>query len=78
MDKGLIGFSKPKRLIGRLVCVKRVFDRGEFNAPFADLDAPTDDDVSITTDGRRLDSVEAVMAFVEHVARDRAAAERAG
>jgi hypothetical protein len=53
--------------------VKRVFERGEFNALFADMDAPTDDDVSITIDGRRLDSVEAVMALVEDVARDRAA-----
>ena len=54
--------------------MKRVFERGEFNALFADMDAPTDDDVSTTIDGRRLDSVEAVMAFVEDVARDRAAA----
>ena len=56
--------------------VRQVFERDEFNALFADLDAPTDDDVSITTDGRRLDSVEAVMAFVEEVARERVTAER--
>ena len=53
-----------------------MFERDEFNALFADMDAPTDDDVSITTDGRRLDSVEAVMAFVEEVARERVTAAR--
>jgi hypothetical protein len=57
--------------------MRRRFERDEFNALFADMDAPTDDEVSITTDGRRLDSVEAVMAFVREVALERAAAERA-
>jgi hypothetical protein len=56
--------------------VRQVFERDEFNALFADMDAPTDDDVSITMDGRRLDSVEAVMAFVEEVARERVTAAR--
>jgi hypothetical protein len=56
--------------------VRQVFERDEFNALFADMHAPTDDDVSITTDGRRLDSVEAVMAFVEEVARERVTAAR--
>jgi hypothetical protein len=57
--------------------VRRRFERDEFNALFADMDAATEDEVSITTDGRRLDSVEAVMAFVREVALERAAAERA-
>ena len=60
-----------------LEIMRQRFERDEFNALFADMDAPTDDDVSITTDGRRLDSVDAVMAFVQEVALDRAAAERA-
>jgi hypothetical protein len=42
-----------------------------------DMDAATEDEVSITTDGRRLVSVEAVMDFVREVALERAAAERA-
>ena len=56
--------------------MRQGFERDEFNALFANMDAPTDDDVSITTDGRRLDSVEAVMAFVEEVARARVTATR--
>lgn len=39
---------------------------------FAGMDAATDDDVSITTDGRRLDNVCAVTAFIEQVGRPRA------
>ena len=66
----------PQRRIGSLESVRQVFERDEFNALFADMDAPTDDDVSITMDGRRLDSVEAVMAFVEEVARERVTAAR--
>jgi hypothetical protein len=50
--------------------VRQVFERGEFNALFADMDAPTIDELSVTTDGRRLDCVEAVLAFVEDVARE--------
>ena len=68
--------QNPQRRIGSLESVRQVFERDEFNALFADMDAPTDDDVSITTDGRRLDSVEAVMAFVEEVARERVTAAR--
>ena len=56
--------------------MRQVFDRGEFNALFVDMDAPTNDDVSITTDGRRLDSVEAVLDLVEEAERERATAER--
>jgi hypothetical protein len=40
------------------------------------MDAPTKDDVSITADGRRLDSVEAVIDLVEEAERGRATAER--
>ena len=35
--------------------------------------APTDDNVSITMDGRRLDSKEAVLAWLAEVEADRAA-----
>jgi hypothetical protein len=50
--------------------MRRRFERDEFNALFADLDAPTDDEVTITTDGRRLDTVEAVLTFVTEVEVD--------
>jgi hypothetical protein len=43
--------------------VDRVLTREEFNAMFRDAPLPTDDDVSIASDGRRLDSREAVIAF---------------
>lgn len=41
----------------------RSFIAEEFNEMLRDSPPPTDDDVSITTDGRRLDSKEAVVAF---------------
>lgn len=53
-----------------------MFSREEFNGLFSGLRAPTDDDVSITTDGRRLDNVDAVMPFLEEIALERAIAER--
>jgi hypothetical protein len=40
--------------------------------------APTDDDVSITNDGRRLDSKEAVLEFLAEVEADRVAERQAG
>lgn len=42
---------------------ERVLTREEFNAMFRDARPPSDDDVSITTDGRRLDSPDAVIGF---------------
>jgi hypothetical protein len=41
----------------------RVFKPGEVNALFRDAEPPTDDDVSITKDGRRLDTAEKVIEF---------------
>ena len=61
---------------GSVATVRQVFDWAEFNALFVDMDSTNSDDVSITTDGRRLDSVEAVMGFVEDVEGERATAER--
>ncbi len=52
------------------------FSRDEFNELFTGMNASTADDVSITTDGRRLDNVDAVMEFIEQVALERAVAER--
>ena len=40
--------------------------------------APTDDDVSITNDGRRLDSEEAVLEFLAEVETERQAGDGAG
>ncbi|HEY9563925.1 MAG TPA: hypothetical protein VIR30_09170 [Nocardioides sp.] len=42
---------------------ERVLTREQFNAMFRDARPPSDDDVSITTDGRRLDSAAAVVEF---------------
>ena len=39
----------------------RSFDRGELNAAFADAPPSTNDDVSITWDGRRLDTIVPVL-----------------
>jgi hypothetical protein len=43
--------------------VERVLTRKEFNEMLRDAPPPTVDDVSITIDGRRLDSKEAVLEF---------------
>ena len=51
----------------------KVYGRGEFNALFEGLQPPTDDDVSITTGGRQLDSVDAVVEFIREVEDDRIA-----
>lgn len=45
--------------------VKRVFGAGEATAFVAGGGPATDDDVSITNDGRRHDSAEAVLEFLE-------------
>lgn len=43
--------------------VERVLTADQFNEMLRDAPPPTPDDVSITTDGRRLDTEEAVIAF---------------
>ena len=45
----------------------------EFVARARAAGGPTDDDVSITRDGRRLDSKQAVLAWLAEVEADRAA-----
>ena len=42
---------------------ERVLTREEFNEMLRDAPPPTSDDVSITSDGRRLDSKEAIIDF---------------
>jgi len=49
--------------------VERVLTRDEFNDMLRDAPLPTPDDVSITTDGRRLDTKEAVLEFGSRVHR---------
>lgn len=56
--------------------VKRVYGPGELAAFVAGGGPATDDDVSITNDGRRLDSAEAVLEFLEDLRQEREAAER--
>lgn len=48
--------------------------REEFNEMLSGAPDPTDDDVSITSDGRRLDSKEAVIAFFAELDAEAAAA----
>ena len=43
---------------------------------FADAGPPTDDDVSITSDGRRLNSPDKVIAFLEEINQKRRLASR--
>ena len=59
-----------------MASVKRAYGPGEATALVAGGGPPTDDDVSITNDGRRLDSAEAVLAFVEELRREQEALER--
>jgi hypothetical protein len=42
----------------------RAYSRGEWNAYHAGAGEPTVDDVSILTDGRKLDTPEKVLAFI--------------
>lgn len=55
------------RMTGRLI---RAFERGEFNELFRGALPPTADDVSITADGRRLDTAEKVIEFCAELAAD--------
>ncbi len=52
----------------------RVLTREEFNEMLRDAPPPTADDVSITRDGQRLNSKEAVLAFIAELDADRASA----
>lgn len=52
--------------------VKASYRKAELVELFADAAPPTDDDVSVTNDGRRLDSAEAVIAFFEEMKAERA------
>lgn len=52
--------------------VIRILTREEFNEMLRDAPPPTPDDVSITHDGRRLDSKEAVLAFIAELDAERA------
>jgi hypothetical protein len=48
------------------------------NELFAAAGAPTPDDVSITLDGRRLDTKDKVLAFVAELEQERAAGAEPG
>ena len=51
---------------------KASYDKAELVELFAGAEPPTDDDVSVTNDGRRLDSAESVIAFFEELRAQRA------
>ncbi|HVX17915.1 MAG TPA: hypothetical protein VHA73_07765 [Acidimicrobiales bacterium] len=59
-----------------MALVKRVYGTDEATAFVAGGGLATDDDGSITNDGRRLDSAEAVLEFLEERRRERETAER--
>ncbi|MFI5047289.1 MAG: hypothetical protein ACHQIG_09525 [Acidimicrobiia bacterium] len=52
----------------------RVLSREEFNDLVRDAPPPTDDDVPVTSDGRRLDTRDKVLAFCAELAAERAEA----
>ena len=76
-DKGSVP-SEPQESTGsRLVIVTEVkaqYEWDEVEALFADAGPTTADEVSITDDGRRLDSADAVRAFFDEVRSGRVAA----
>jgi hypothetical protein len=47
------------------------FTAEEYNARFVGGESPTDDDVSITWDGRRIDTVEKLIAFAAEIEQQR-------
>lgn len=58
--------------------VKPSYDKAELDELFADAAAPSADDVSVTNDGRRLDSAEKVVAFFEQMKAERLHTSGAG
>lgn len=56
---------------------KESYEPGELDALLAEMAPPTVDDVSITADGRWLDTAEAVIAFFDEIRAQREA-KRAG
>lgn len=54
-----------------MAITKRVYRAGEFDALLAGGQPATADDVSVTMDGRRLDTAEAVIEFFDECSRDR-------
>lgn len=57
--------------MGIVTKLKAHYDWDEVEVLLADGDAPTADDVSITADGRRLDSASAVVAFFDELRAER-------
>lgn len=55
---------------------RRAYGPGEATGLVAGGGPATDDDVSITNDGRRLDSAEAVLEFLDELRQERETAER--
>ena len=54
-----------------MAIVKRIYRAGELDALLSGGQPATADDVSITKDGRRLDTAEAVIEFFGELCRDR-------
>ena len=58
--------------------VKSSYDDADLDELFAGAVPPTDDDVSVTNDSRRLDSAAAVIAFFEQMRAERAESSGVG
>lgn len=68
----------PKRYRGVMARLKESYEAGELNEVLAAANGPTSDDVSVTTDGRRLDSATAVIAFFEEMRAGRSNSPQGG
>ena len=53
------------------MALKASYDRAELTRLFADAEPATPDEATITSDGRRLDSAEAVIAYFNEIRAQR-------
>ena len=58
--------------VGTMSRLKASYRSGELTELLADAEQPTADDVSVTEDGRRLDTAEAVIEFFDGLRASRA------
>lgn len=69
---GLAGSRGGSDTVRRVSELKASYRSGELAELLADAEPPTADDVSVTDDGRRLDTAEAVIAFFDEMRATRA------
>jgi len=64
-------FAYSGRYSSGMAIVKRIYRVGELDALLSGGQPATADDVSMTTDGRQLDTAEAVIEFFDELSHDR-------